>query len=125
MLTSHPTDTRDAATSGGRPSGHGYARNPRIEVTVPVQASLQARLLLPDPAPIPVNLTLFKRGTGSETKDMVATSGPYVERVSGVAISRVKVSPGVYVLVPSTYETGVQCEWSLDLWADASFSVEP
>lgn len=89
-----------------------------------MQATIQARLLLPEPAPIPINLTLFTRATGALPGQMVATSGPYVERTSGVAIARTKVQAGVYLLVPSTYETGVEGEWSLELWADAALSVE-
>lgn len=115
---------RDSATAGGRPSGQSYARNPKIEITVPSQASVQARLLLPRPSPIPINLTLFRRGAGSTPGDLVATSGPYVEQISGVSISRTKLAAGVYLLIPSTYETGMQCEWVLDVFADAAVSVE-
>lgn len=115
---------RDEATAGGRPSGNQYERNPRVEVVFSAPATLQARLHLPTPGPIPINLTVFRRGVGSELGEQVATSGPYVERMSGVSIGRTKLGPGVYVFVPSTYGTGELADWVLDVWADAAFSVD-
>lgn len=116
------SDGRDERTAGGRPSGNGYDRNPRIEVTIASPATLLARLTLPTPAPVPVNLTVFRRGTGT-LGEQVATSGPYVERVSGVSTGRCRLGAGIYVLVPSTYNA-VLGEWSVDVWSDVQFSVE-
>ncbi|EKD04298.1 hypothetical protein A1Q2_01329 [Trichosporon asahii var. asahii CBS 8904] len=114
----------DETTAGGRPSGNQYDRNPHVEVVFSTPATLQARLHLPTPGPIPINLTLFRRGVGNELGELVATSGPYVERMSGVSIGRTKLGPGVYVFVPSTYGTGELADWVLDVWADAAFSVD-
>ncbi|GMK56635.1 hypothetical protein CspeluHIS016_0304750 [Cutaneotrichosporon spelunceum] len=112
----------DEPTAGGRPSGNGYHRNPRIEVTLSAPGTLLARLTLPNPAPVPVNLTVFRRGTGT-LGEQVATSGPYVERVSGVSTGRVRLTPGIYVLVPSTYNA-VLDDWVVNVWADRQFSAE-
>ncbi|BEI82526.1 hypothetical protein CcaverHIS002_0303940 [Cutaneotrichosporon cavernicola] len=112
----------DERTAGGRPSGNGYDRNPHIEVTLSAPGTLLARLTLPNPAPVPVNLTVFRRGTGT-LGEQVATSGPYVERVSGVSTGRVRLTPGIYVLVPSTYNA-VLDDWAVDVWADTQFGVE-
>lgn len=73
---------------------------------------------------MPVNLTVFRRTTGGGLGEQVATSGPYVEQISGVSTGRVKLDAGVYILVPSTYERGEQADWVLDMWADSSFSAE-
>lgn len=125
------------ATAGGRPSGGNYAANPRVELVLSQPATLQARLALTVPGPVPVNLTIFKRvaggaegGTGSGAGDapglgeQVATSGPYVERVSGVGLPRTKVPAGVYLAVPSTYQGGVVGGWTMDVWANVAFSAE-
>lgn len=116
-------DGRDEHTAGGRPSGNTYHRNPRVEVTLSAPSNVIARLTLPTPMPVPINLTVFKRGTGAALGDLVATSGPYVERVSGVSPGRHKAGAGVYVLVPSTYNATV-AEWALEVWSDTPFSAE-
>ncbi|KLT45989.1 calpain-like protease palB/RIM13 [Cutaneotrichosporon oleaginosum] len=112
----------DERTAGGRPSGNGYDRNPRIEVTLSTPGTLLARLTLPTPAPVPINLTVFRRGTGT-LGEQVATSGPYVERVCGVSTGKVRLTPGIYVLVPSTYNAVLE-DWTVDVWADTQFSTE-
>ena len=38
----------------------------------------------------------------------VATSGPYSDAVCGVAMVRVSLAAGTYVLVPSTYAPGAR-----------------
>lgn len=113
----------DEDTAGGRPSEGNYSTNPAVEITLPTAAVLQARLYLPTPGNVPTNLTLFRRGTGG-IGEQLATSGPYVEAVSGVAVSKTRLSPGVYLLIPSTYQRGVRNEWILDIWADKAFSAE-
>ena len=82
------------------------------------------RLHLPTPAPIPVNLTLFRRSTGSALGDQVATTGPYADNVSGVLIEKTKLEAGVYLAIPSGYQAGLLADWRLDVWADDPFSAE-
>lgn len=115
----------DASTAGGRPSGNKYAANPVVELTLPAATSVMGRLYLPHPAPVPVNITLFRRAVGATgIGEQVATSGPYTEATSGVALPRTKLSPGVYLLIPSTYEGGMEAAWVLDVWGDKAFSAE-
>jgi hypothetical protein len=71
---------------------------------------------------VPINLTVFRRGTNA-LGEQVATSGPYVERVCGVSTGRVRLTPGIYVLVPSTFNA-VLGDWTVDVWADTQFSAE-
>lgn len=91
-------------------------------MTLSAPGTLLARLTLPTPAPVPTNLTVFRRGTNA-LGEQAATSGPYVERMSGVSTGRVRLTPGIYVLVPSTYNA-VLGDWVVDVWADTQFSVE-
>jgi hypothetical protein len=115
----------DARTAGGRPSGSKYALNPAVELVLPAPTAVMARLYLPQPAPVPVNITLFRRAaSGNGIGEQVATSGPYVEATSGVALPRTRLPPGVYLLIPSTYERGMLGEWVLDVWGDKAFSAE-
>jgi len=114
----------DAATSGGRPSGNKYALNPTVELVLPLAATVQARLYLPHPAPVPINVTVFKRAQAGGIGEQVATSGPYVEATSGVAVPRTKLAAGVYLVIPSTFESGMFAEWNLDVWADKTCTVE-
>jgi hypothetical protein len=113
----------DAATAGGRPSGNNYAANPALEVTISAPGVLCGRLYLPHPAPIPINITLFRRAPGGGIGEQVVTSGPYVDAVSGAALPRTRLDPGIYLAVPSTYETGTRAEWVLDLWDDKAFTA--
>ena len=89
---------------------------------------LRARLftVLPPSSPMPLNLTIFKRVSGGQLGDQVATSGPYSDTLSGVRVGRTKLGAGIYVLVPSAWEAamGIGQEWELRVWADRAFEVE-
>lgn len=86
----------------------------------------RTRLYLPHPpsTPLPINLTIFKRGTNNELGEQVATTGPYSDALSGVAIPRTKLESGIYLLVPSGYEKGREGAWVLHVWSDVAVSAE-
>ncbi|KAL7419785.1 cysteine protease [Cryptotrichosporon argae] len=113
----------DAETAAGRPSLGSYERNPTVEVTLAQPASLLARLHLPHPAPVPLNLSLFARGPAGAHGPLLATSGPYVDALPGVALPRTRLEPGVYLVVLSTYERWAG-KYELDVWADGRFEIE-
>ncbi|EIW69089.1 hypothetical protein TREMEDRAFT_39376 [Tremella mesenterica DSM 1558] len=111
------------ATAGGRPSGGKYDLNPQIELILPSPTMIMARLYLPTPSPTPLNLTIFRRATGSALGEEIVTTGPYSDAPSGVKINRVKLDAGVYIAVPSTYTSWEGC-WKCLLWADVGFTAE-
>lgn len=89
----------------------------------------RARLYVPtqSSSPHPINLTLFKRSTNGTLGDQIATTGPYSDAITGVAIPRnqgVKLDKGIYQLVPSIYEPGVEGQWVMNAWSDVAISVE-
>ena len=112
------------ANSGGRPSTGAYERNPRIELILPQNGTIQARLHLPRALHLPINLTLFQRDTGGRLGSQLITSGPYDDRMSGVTLARTQVDSGLYALVPSAYDTSMWGDWVLDVWADVPLSTE-
>lgn len=86
--------------------------------------SRSARLFLPTPSGIPINATVFKRGNGGSLGEQVATSGPYSEQTSGVKVPRTKLEPGIYIIVPSTYQRGMRADWRLNVWSDRPVELE-
>ncbi|WVQ94450.1 hypothetical protein IAU59_001529 [Kwoniella sp. CBS 9459] len=110
-------------TAGGRPSGGGYERNPKIEVIIPKPAIVLSRLYLPSRSATPINLTIFRRAVGGGLGPQVSTTGPYVDTLSGVSTGRVKLDAGVYVFVPSSYEP-VKVAWVLKVWSDTAITTE-
>ncbi|WRT65480.1 uncharacterized protein IL334_002423 [Kwoniella shivajii] len=110
-------------TAGGRPSSGGYYRNPRIEVILPKPGVISSRLCLPRPSPVPINMTIFRRGTGVKLGEQVSTTGPYSDALSGVSTGRVKLDSGIYILVPSSYGP-IKTSWIMKIWSDVAISVE-
>lgn len=88
----------------------------------------RARGILPSKpsSPIPLNITLFKRHTGSTLGDQVATSGPYSDAISGVNFNKTKVPSGVYSLVISPWQRGMGIgeKWEVRIWTDAPLEAE-
>ncbi|OCF58147.1 calpain-like protease palB/RIM13 [Kwoniella mangroviensis CBS 10435] len=112
------------ASAGGRPSSGGYDCNPKVEVMLPTPGIVLSRLYLPTPSSIPINLTIFRRGTGGGLGEQIGTTGPYADTLNGVTTGKVKLDQGIYVFVPSSYEP-VKSKWVLKVWSDVAISVEP
>jgi calpain-7 len=136
-----PPIIRSKATqsAGGRPSAGSYNSNPKVEVILPKPGSItyvplplvsyfgltpRTRLHLPEPLGHPINLTIFKRNTDGAIGDQVATTGPYSDTLSGVCINKTKLDAGIYLFIPSTYDKGTECAWTLNVWSDVGLSAE-
>lgn len=116
-------------TAAGRPSLGQYNQNGKVEIILPKPTTLIARLILPNPPhpPIPINLTIFKRGENGSLGELVATTGPYAEGVSGVVWkSKIKLEAGVYLGLVSAWDAGmgIGVRWEVRIWGDSSFSAE-
>ena len=90
--------------------------------------SYSARGLLPTTptSPIPINLTLFHRSSGTQLGSQISTSGPYSDTISGVVVPKLKLDPGVYVFVISAWEVGLGVgeNWQVRVWSDGPLEVE-
>ncbi|WWC68846.1 uncharacterized protein I206_102782 [Kwoniella pini CBS 10737] len=110
-------------TAGGRPSSGRYTNNPKIEVILPTAGTILSRLFLPTTSAVPLNLTIFQRGTGGELGEQVSTTGPYNDTISGVSTGKIKLNKGIYILVPSSFE-GVRTKWIVKIWSDIPITVD-
>lgn len=54
----------------------------------------------------------------------MVTSGPYIYKLSGVALARTKLDKGIYTVIPSTYEPGVEAAWTMSVWSDTALSAD-
>ncbi|KAH7098311.1 cysteine proteinase [Auriculariales sp. MPI-PUGE-AT-0066] len=113
-------------TAGGGPSSGRYHLNPRYELNMPSPTRIIARLQLATRlANAALNLTVFTYDPKTKTLGReVATSGAYAESLSGALIPETNLPPGRYVLVPSTYATGVRSTFRLVLFSSIA-TVKP
>ncbi|KAI0724162.1 hypothetical protein C8Q72DRAFT_786967, partial [Fomitopsis betulina] len=94
-----------AETAGGGPSSSRYATNPLYEIQVDTATQLMIRLQLVDAvSPASTNVSVFQQ---KAPRKLITTSGPYSDAVAGVATPRIMLQPGVYHVVPSTYNPGL------------------
>ncbi|KAJ9115525.1 hypothetical protein QFC22_005286 [Naganishia vaughanmartiniae] len=105
--------------AAGRPSLGSYEQNPRYELLLPEPATVLCRLQLATTTgtPIPISVTIFKRGPSGSLKRQVATSGPYADPISGVLIPQTDLEAGIYVVVPSTYAGGTEASYFISVYA--------
>jgi calpain-7 len=71
-----------------------------------------------DPA-VSLNITLFASEHGWLGRPL-ATSGPYSDAISGVAIAQMALGAGKYLLVPSTYSPSVQASFRIVVHSSTS-----
>lgn len=69
-----------------------------------------------------INATLF-RLNGNRLGQHVATSGPYSDARSGVVTPQVVLQPGRYVVVPSTYNPGLEASFKLVVYSSESSTL--
>ena len=90
----------------------------------PSPAQLRLRLQLAEPSSyssVALNLTVFNPPTGAGALGRrVATSGPYSDAVSGVLIEQLTLQQGRYLVVPSTYNTGVEAGYRLIVYSNVA-----
>jgi len=83
--------------------------------------SPRIRLQLSQPsASTPLNISLFLPTKTGSLGELVATSGPYTNSISGVATPHIFLKPGKYQLVPSTYNPGTQVAFQLIIYSTIS-----
>jgi len=105
----------DAQTAAGGPDFKRYLCNPIYEVKLSSVTQLKMRLQLLQPSSsVSLNLTLFHLSSDSKSIGKhIITSGPYSDTISGVVTPQVSLSPGTYLLVPSTYHPAIQIGFRL------------
>lgn len=74
------------------------------------------QLLHPSPA-VAINATLFVMNDVAGIGRLLLTSGPYSDAVAGVVIPHSAITAGDYILVPSTYASGVETAFQVLLYS--------
>ncbi|KAF5317385.1 hypothetical protein D9611_003702 [Ephemerocybe angulata] len=106
----------DKSCAGGSPGFSTYDRNPKYELNVPVLTKCIIRLQLVHPSATAtrLNLTIYPSAPGSTKQAKhIATSGAYDDSLAGVVVPQTTLSPGKYLVVPSTYKPGVEAEFRM------------
>ncbi|CCF52376.1 hypothetical protein NDA14_005599 [Ustilago hordei] len=117
---------RRGVSAFGSPANRDYLGNPSWRLTIerPGLNSLVGRIRSSTSGVRPyINLALF-----SETREglkEVASSGSYTDLACGAAMDSVKLQPGVYRVVASTYQPETEAEFSVDLYTAAKIDVSP
>ncbi|KAL1938518.1 hypothetical protein VTO73DRAFT_11541 [Trametes versicolor] len=108
-------------SAAGGPSFGKYSANPAYELQVPAPSQLKFRLQLARSHPTAsLNLTIFNSSAGATSSNHVATSGPYASTISGVVIPQTTFQPGKYLIIPSTYNPGIQVGFVLIVYSTTS-----
>ncbi|OCH90567.1 cysteine proteinase [Obba rivulosa] len=115
-----------AETAAGAPGFRNYRMNPSYELIVTSQTQVMMRLQLADSSPAtPLNVTLFRPTQATSLGLHAATSGPYSDAVCGVVTPQITLQPGVYVVIPSTYNPGVERAFRLLVYSTNELEVAP
>jgi hypothetical protein len=81
---------------------------------------MRLQLLQPSSS-VSLNLTLFHLSSDSKSIGKhIITSGPYSDTISGVVTPQVSLSPGTYLLVPSTYHPAIQIGFRLTAYCSTA-----
>lgn len=110
----------------GSPANQNYFKNPswQLEIERPGLSALVARIRSSTTGIRPyINLALFLDTTHGLNE--VASSGSYTDLTCGSAIDSVKLQPGTYRLVASTFQPDTEAEFCIDLYTAAKIDVVP
>ncbi|KAH8103263.1 hypothetical protein BXZ70DRAFT_888986, partial [Cristinia sonorae] len=115
----------DDSAAGG-PSFKRYTSNPCYELKVTTSTEVKIRLQVTSSTrSVSINVTLFQL-SDNKLGQHLATSGPYSDAHSGVITPQLKLGPGKYAIVPSTYSPGMQATFKLILYStDSGTSLTP
>ncbi|CDU26107.1 related to calpain-like protease PalBory [Sporisorium scitamineum] len=112
--------------ASGSPANKGYFNNPgwRFSIDISGLTELAARIKIEtvrsgDNVRPYVNLALFAEDGLKE----VASSGSYTDLICGAAIEKVKLQPGTYRLVASTFQPDTEAEFVVELYTAAKVDV--
>ncbi|KAF8523246.1 cysteine proteinase [Gautieria morchelliformis] len=104
--------------SAGSPNFGRYHQNPSIKIAVPTPMHIMVRMQLSHASPaVAINATLFVLDNAGGIGRQVLTSGPYSDAIAGVLIAQNEVTAGDYILVPSTYASGVETGFQVTLYS--------
>ncbi len=115
------------STAFGSPANPDYFSNPSWRFTVdrPGLSGFIARIRTTTDAdgvrPY-INLALFIETANGSAKE-VSSSGAYADLTCGAVIDHVKLHPGKYRLVASTYQPNTEAEFAIDLCTAAKVDV--
>ncbi|GBE80774.1 Calpain-like protease palB/RIM13 [Sparassis crispa] len=113
-------------TAAGSPSFNQYSSNPKYEIKLETSSQLKIRLQLDKlSSTTSANITLFRSTEQLPMSVLVATSGPYSDAVSGVVTPQMKLQPGTYLAVPSTYNPGIEGSFTLNIYSTSAVKVTP
>ena len=123
---------RRGSTARGSPANPKYFDNPswRFSLDRPGLSGLVARIKVEvarstDNVRPYINLALFaEHGDGEQLRE-VASSGGYTDVACGAAIEHVKLQPGCYRLVASTYQPETEAEFVVDVYTAVKVDVVP
>lgn len=65
---------------------------------------------------VPINITLFSMDETGGIGPQVLSSGAYSDSIAGVVIPHSAIAAGTYILVPSTYSSGIEIEFQVLLY---------
>lgn len=112
----------DGPTAAGGPGFKRYWENPAFEIKAERPTDIMVRLQAnPGTIFLPINVSLFQNSapSGDSSATEIATSGQYRESVFGVRITQRRISAGTYLLIPSTYSSGLKGSFEISVWSDA------
>ncbi|KAL4248263.1 peptidase C2 family protein [Abortiporus biennis] len=111
-------------TAAGGPSFKRYTSNPTYQFQVQSNTQVKIRLQIMDTnRNTLINVTLFQLTDKNTLGPHLATSGPYSDSVSGVITPQVTLQPGNHVIVPSTYNPGIEASFRLIVYSSSSTTV--
>ncbi|EIM80748.1 cysteine proteinase, partial [Stereum hirsutum FP-91666 SS1] len=120
-----------STTAAGSHNFGRYGSNPMYELTLSAPSQIRARLQLftstststsstsTTSPTTSLNISIFPSPFPNVTSAPLLTSGPYSDALSGVSTPLVSLKTGTYVLVPSTYDPGVEGGFRMVVYSSA------
>ncbi|KAJ9480173.1 Calpain-like protease 1 [Pseudozyma hubeiensis] len=115
---------RRGVNAHGSRANQAYFDNPSWRFTVdrPGPTDFAARIKVEpmrsdDPVRPYVHLALFAEREGGWQQ--VASSGSYTDLICGAAVEKVKLPPGTYRIVASTYQADVEAAFAVDVYTES------
>ncbi|GAA5821905.1 hypothetical protein JCM10212_002454 [Sporobolomyces blumeae] len=113
---------RDGLDGGSRDP----LRNPAFNLIVSRSTIVQVRLQTPN-GPVPIALDIYAATSNGDPGQRVLTTAPYLDLVCGVLTQRIRLEPNEqgYLILPSTYSSGVHASFALFVYADGPIELVP
>jgi len=103
-------------TAAGSPAFGRYHTNPRLKLFIPrsMHVIIRMQLLQTHPS-ASTSISIFAMTTDGAIGPQVLGSGEYSDSVAGVVVPQSPIAPGNYVLIPSTYKSGLELAFQIFL----------